>query len=132
MQPDWWEGCVCVCGGGGGCGGELICLKRVQQSFLNQSLELPNKKFLDPPLRSTPTLLTHHGKKLKLTRLSCAVTWKVFFCCYIIFSGNVNNVAFSVTSILRFGMVNRLTEKKDSTLIWRLLGPNKPIQAKQP
>ena len=35
---------------GGGCGGEVICLKKVQQSFLNQSLDPPNKKFLDPPL----------------------------------------------------------------------------------
>ena len=33
-----------------GCGGEVICLKKVQQSFLNQSLDPPNKKFLDPPL----------------------------------------------------------------------------------
>ena len=36
--------------GGRGGGGEVICLKKVQQSFLNQSLDPPNKKFLDPPL----------------------------------------------------------------------------------
>ena len=29
---------------------EVICHKRVQQSFLNQSLNPPNQKFLDPPL----------------------------------------------------------------------------------
>ena len=45
----------CATGGRGceGCGGEVICLKRVQQSFLNQSLDPPpppNQKFLDPPL----------------------------------------------------------------------------------
>ena len=34
----------------GGCGGEVISYKNVQQSFLNQSLDPPNKKFLDLPL----------------------------------------------------------------------------------
>ena len=37
---DWWEGA----------GGEVICFKRVQQSFLNQRLDPPNQKFLDPPV----------------------------------------------------------------------------------
>ena len=34
----------------GVCGGEVICLKRVQQSLLNQSLDPPYQKFLNPPL----------------------------------------------------------------------------------
>ena len=42
-----------------GCWGEVICHKKVQQSFLNQGLDLPhpphppNQKFLDPPLLFT-------------------------------------------------------------------------------
>ena len=41
--------------GGKGCGGEVICHKKVQQSFLNQSLDLPrpHQKFLDPPMLFT-------------------------------------------------------------------------------
>ena len=42
---DWWEGAW----------GEVICHKKVKQSFLNQSLDpphpSPNKKILDPPLQ---------------------------------------------------------------------------------
>ena len=34
----------------GGCGGEVISYKKVQQSFLNQSLDSPKNKFLDLPL----------------------------------------------------------------------------------
>ena len=59
----------------------------------------------DPKL-STPTLLTHHGKKLKVTGISSVVTWKVFLFVFLVifkFSGNENNVSFSVTSISRFG-----------------------------
>ena len=37
---DWWEGVW----------GEVICLKKVQQSILNQSPPPPYQKFLDPPL----------------------------------------------------------------------------------
>ena len=40
---------------GRGCGGKVICHKKVQQSFLNQNLDLPshppNEKFLDLPLQ---------------------------------------------------------------------------------
>ena len=43
---DWWEGVW----------GEVLCHKKVQQSFLNQTLDPPphppNKKFLDLPLLS--------------------------------------------------------------------------------
>ena len=43
-----------------GCGGEVICLKKVQQSFLNQSLDPPNQKFLDPPLLKSPLITEPH------------------------------------------------------------------------
>ena len=47
--------------------GEVICHKKVQ-SFLNQSLDPPNKKFLDPPL-----LLGHFQRKGSVkTREDCA------------------------------------------------------------
>ena len=40
---------------------EVICHKKVQQSFLNQSLDSSNQKFLDPPLNCSPILWPSHS-----------------------------------------------------------------------
>ena len=47
--------------GGRGCGGGAICHNKVQQSFLNQSLDPPNQKFLDPPLSRSPLIIELHS-----------------------------------------------------------------------
>ena len=40
---------------------EVICHKKVQQSFLNQSLDSSNQKFLDPPPNCSPILWPSHS-----------------------------------------------------------------------
>ena len=39
---------------------------------------IQSRALMPSPKLSTPTLLTHYEKKLKVTRLSNVVTWKVF------------------------------------------------------
>lgn len=81
---------------------------------------------------SNPMWWTHHEKKLKASRLWSVVTWKIFW--LYIFLGNVDNMAFSLLSICRFGFNALPTDflplwliKKDPmqwSFFWRLLGSN--------